>query len=56
MYFLYPCFLILILDTLILILEIEKYFSSVDPNSKATQFRKKRFELFLEVFDDNISN
>ena len=45
---------ILILDSNILILEIKKHFNSIDPNSKATQFRRKRFELFLEVFDDII--
>jgi len=37
------------------VFEIKKYFNSVDPKSKAHQFRKKRFELFLEVFDDIIS-
>ena len=36
--------------------EIKKHFNSVAPNSKATQFRKKRFELFLEGFDDIIKN
>jgi hypothetical protein len=35
--------------------EIKKYFNSVNPNSKANQFRKKRFELFLEVFYKIIS-
>jgi hypothetical protein len=37
------------------VLEIKKYFNSSDPNSKANKFRRKRFELFLKVFDDIIN-
>ena len=36
--------------------EIKKYFDSANPNSKANNFRKKRFDLFLELFDDIIKN
>ena len=37
-------------------LNIKKYFNSVDSKSRANEFRRKRFELFLEIFNDIISN
>lgn len=36
-------------------LNIKKYFNSVDSKSRANQFRRKRFRLFLEIFNDIIS-
>lgn len=37
-------------------INIKKYFNSVEPESRANKFRKKRFDLFLAVFDEIINN
>lgn len=34
---------------------LKNFFSSSEPNSKANKFRKKRFVLFLKIFDDIFS-